>query len=125
MRRWGWGVSYGWGPGKAHESRVRLLCRFKSPSSPLIRVSRDLGSSPLASTARETPLQVEISFINVNVSCKRVTSAQCSELGLGQPCLRFLNNNQFKIIPSPKRRGRGQILLPFNDYLFLFLFLIF
>ena len=87
-RCWGEGASYGRFSGKAQWTR---LCRFRSLPSPLIRVSRGL-ESPLSSkslpgTERETPLQMEISLVNVNVSYKRVTSTQLSELF---PCLLFL-----------------------------------
>lgn len=55
--------------------RQDLRCRFKSP---LIRVSMDLVSS--SSWYREgTPLQINISLVNINCPYKRVTSTRFSE----------------------------------------------
>lgn len=55
---------------------------------------------------------MEISFINVNFFCKKVTSTLFLVLFL---CLQFLKNNQLKIILMSKRHILGwHILLPFN-----------
>lgn len=51
---------------------------------------------------------METSFINVNVSYKRVTSILFSEILL---CLQFLKNNQFKIILISKWHIWGQHIL--------------
>ena len=54
-----------------------------------------------------------ISLINVNISYKRVTSTQFSEL---HQDLLFLKNNLLKIIHMPKRYIlEWCILLPFTD----------
>lgn len=45
---------------------------------------------PVPGAQRETPLQMEIPFININVSYKTVTPTQFSELLL---CLLLLKNN--------------------------------
>lgn len=57
--------------------------------------------SPLPDTKREAPLQMEASLVNINVSHKRVTSTQFSELSL---YLLFLKKNQTKIITMPNRQ---------------------
>lgn len=72
--------------GNAQETRVRLLSRFRSLPSPLIRVQR-FGHPPLSGTERDTLLQMEISLININVPYKTVVSTWFSELFL---CLLFL-----------------------------------
>lgn len=52
-----------------------------------------------------------ISFINVNIPYKRITSTGFSEL---LQCWLFLKNNQLKIIFMPKTHILGcHILLPF------------
>lgn len=65
--------------------------------SPFLRVSCDLLSY-LPGTERETPLQMEIYFINVNFPYKRVRSTLFSELLY----LQFLKNYQLKIILMPE-----------------------
>lgn len=47
---------------------------------PLVRVSTDLESSFCSGTRKETPLQVEISFIDVNFPYKMVIPTLISEL---------------------------------------------
>ena len=77
-----------------------MLCIFKLLPSPLIRVSRHLVILlSVPGTERETPFQMEISLINVNVSYKRVTSTRFSEL--------FLVCCFSDIILRPKRRILG------------------
>lgn len=71
-----------------------------------------IQSYPLPDTVRETPFQMEISLIHVNISHKRVTSTWFSEL---LQCLQLLKNNQLKIINMPKRQLLGwQIILPYT-----------
>lgn len=62
---------------------------FKSLPSPLLRVSRDLESSSLPGTEKETSSQMKISLINVNLSNERVTWISC---------LLNLKSNQPKVI---------------------------
>lgn len=62
------------------------------------------GHVPFLGTMRESPLQMEISLILVNVSYKRVTSNQFSELLL---CLQVLKNNQLKIMLMPEKHVLG------------------
>ena len=50
-------------------------------------------------TERETPLQMEISLISINISYKKKASIQFSELLL---CLLFHKNNQLKAILMPE-----------------------
>lgn len=77
-------------------------------------VSRNLVTFPFPITESDTPVQMEISLINANVSYTRVISAQFSELRL---CLQPLKTNQLKIIVMPKRHIlEGQILLSFSSY---------
>ena len=59
-------ASYGKLPGKAQETRVRLLCRLKSLPSASIRVSRELRVI-FPGTEGKTPLQIEILLINVKM----------------------------------------------------------
>ena len=68
---------------KEQSKQIRLLLRFKLLPFPLMRVSVDY----LPNTERETPLQMDISLTNVNVTDKRVAYIQFSELSL---CLLFL-----------------------------------
>ena len=65
-----------------------------------IEISGLLSPSPFPGTGWETPLQTEVSLMNINVSYKRVASTQCSDLLL---CLHFLKNNQLKIIDKMRR----------------------
>lgn len=68
------------------------------------------GLVALAGTERKTPLQTEISFINVSVPYKRITS-QFSDLFL---CLLFFKNNQLKVIlMSKKQILKCLVQLPF------------
>lgn len=92
-------ASYGKLSDKAEETSARLLGRFKSLSSPLRRVCRDLESSSFFS-GRERGGGHHYNFpYIVNGSYKRVTAMQVSKLLL---CLLFLKNNQCKIIVMPK-----------------------
>ena len=45
-----------------------MLCNSKSLPLPLIRVSKDFSHPSIPGTERETPLLMEISLINVNVT---------------------------------------------------------
>ena len=93
------------------KSKIRLLCRFKSLSSPL-RSFRRFGHPPLPGTAKEMPLQMEISLTNGNVSYKNVNPTWFSEL---LTWLLFLRNNQLKIINMPKTHILGwRILFPYT-----------
>lgn len=56
-----------------------------------------------------TSLQMEISFVNVNVSYKRAASTLFSELSLS---LLFLKNNRPRIIFIPRRHILGRQILP-------------
>ena len=76
-------------------NEVRFTVKNKSPPFPLIRVFRDLVTL-LFLVQRGDTLHMEISFININVPYKRITSAWFSELLL---CLLFLKNKQLKEIP--------------------------
>lgn len=70
-----------------------MLCRFELPPSRLIRISRDLIIPHfLIQKGTETPLQIEISLINVDV-LEKLTS-QFSELYF---CY-FLKKKKLKII---------------------------
>lgn len=70
--------------------------------------------SSFSSWCRERcPLWMEISFRNVNVSYRRITSTWFSELFL---CLQFLKNNQLKRILMQDRHILGwYILSSFNS----------
>ena len=70
--------------------------------------------SHLSLPERETFSQMNISLINIIVSCKNVTSnTQFSEFIL---CLLFLRNHPLKITLMPKKHILGQhILLPFRN----------
>lgn len=63
---------------KSAVAKGRVVTQFKSLPSPFVRLSREVVPY-LPTTERETPLQMEISLINVNVSYKRVTSTPFSE----------------------------------------------
>lgn len=56
---------------------------------------------------RETPLQLDVSFITVNFPYKRVTS---SNVFKASPLHGVSQNNEFKIIFNPKRLIGGGIL---------------
>lgn len=92
------------------KSKIRLLCRFKSLSSPSRSFLR-FGHPPLPGTAKEMSLQIEIPLMNGNVSYKNVNPSWFSEL---LTCLLFLRNNQLKIFNMPKTHILGwQILFPY------------
>lgn len=87
---------------KHSKLQVQFLCRLRSVPSPLIRVSRDIWFSPLflVQWGRHPykwriPYTYKCFFFLVDVSYKRETSTQFSELHW---CLLFLKNNQPKII---------------------------
>lgn len=67
------GVPNGRGADNEQETRVRLLCKFKSLPSPLLRVSRGLESSSSWSTKGDTLTNGD-SLVNVNVSSEKATS---------------------------------------------------
>ena len=93
------------------KSKIRLLRRFKSLSSPL-RSFRRFGHPPLPGTAKEMPLQMEISLTNGNVSYKNVNPTWFSE---SFTWLLFLRNKQLKIINMPKTHILGwRILFPYT-----------
>lgn len=79
------------GKGGSADLRQCLLCCYKVI---------------LLSPERETPLQVEIYLISVNVSYKGMTS-QISDLYV---YLLFLKNNQPKIILKPKGLTLGWLI---------------
>ena len=53
---------------KSTVNKSKVIYRFKSLPSALIRVSRDKVIPLLPGTEREISLQMEISFTNVNIS---------------------------------------------------------
>lgn len=90
-RCWGWDEGrerpvMGGFQGKAQWASVRLWCRDKSLSSPLIKSFWRFRITFPPWKEPETPLDMETSCININVSYKRATSTQYSELLL---CLYF------------------------------------
>lgn len=69
---------------------------------------------PLPGTERQTPLQMEIAFINVNVPYQSAISILFSEMPL---CLLFLKYNGLKIILMLKRYVlEWHILLLFSSF---------
>lgn len=57
---------------KSRQTRIRFVNRSKLVPSPLIKFFCDLESS-LPDTERETRLQSEISFVNVNIPYEKLT----------------------------------------------------
>lgn len=74
-------ASYGRSSRKGQWINIRLLCRFKSSPS-LVSVSRDLRVIPPFRYREGDNLTYEVFFflITVNISYKRITSTQFSEL---------------------------------------------
>lgn len=105
-KRWHWREADLEGYQAKHSKlKIWLLWRYKALPSSLISISTDLASLLyLCVSGRETPLQMEISLVNANVSSKRVTSTGFEFL----LCVLFLKNNQSKIFLRPTR----QTLLP-------------
>ena len=89
-----------------------MLQRCKSTPSLLTGVSCDLESCFSSWCRGGKHFQIEISFINVNVSYKRVTSTPVFR---ASPVSAFPKNSQLKIILMLKRHiwGEGHIALPF------------
>lgn len=86
---------------------MRLLCRFKSLISPLIK----RFSHFLFLVQRQRPLQWR-HFHYKYVSYKRVPSTQFSEL---LPCLLLLKNNHLKITNRPRKHIlRWHVMPPFT-----------
>ena len=84
-----------------------MLFRFKSIPSPLIRVSGDLAF--FFWSRKEDTLHMEISLINVNVFCKRVTFTWCPVSSLLKNKWPAQDDSYPKIYIL-----RWQILLPFS-----------
>lgn len=76
---------------KSTVNKGKAVTQIQVLFSPLISVSRDLYRDLYRGIARETPMQIGISLINVSVSYKRVTFTWFSEFS---PYL-FLKNTQF------------------------------
>ena len=69
-RMLGVGESAMGGYQKSTVSKSKLLCRFKALPTILMEFLEIRSSPLLPVTERQTPLQMEISLTNVNVSCK-------------------------------------------------------
>lgn len=87
---------------KSTPIRARLLYKSKLLPSSLINIFRSLVLL-LFGTERKTPLQIEISFINVNKQTKRQLLL-CFQRFL---CWQLLKSNQPQTILMPKRHIWG------------------